>query len=127
MSAPKRYSDAQHPYSILRTAGDLVFVSGQLGVSDNEIVTGGIVAETKQAFANLVDALESVGLGLQDIVKITVYLSSMADRLAMDDVYVNVLAPPLPARTCFAVAELPFAARIELDVIANLRPDTATG
>jgi enamine deaminase RidA (YjgF/YER057c/UK114 family) len=62
MRDPKRFSDAQHPYSPLRTAGDLVFVSGQLGVADNEIVAGGIVAETQQAFANLVDALGSVGL-----------------------------------------------------------------
>jgi reactive intermediate/imine deaminase len=121
MSAPKRYSDAQHPYSLLREAGDLVFVSGQLGVADNEIVAGGILAETHQAFANLKAALGTVNLGLQDVVKVTIYLASMADRLAMDDVYVELMPARLPARTCFAVGELPFGARIELDVVAHLR------
>jgi reactive intermediate/imine deaminase len=118
-SAPKRFSDAKHPYSTTRTAAGLVFVSGQLGVADNEIVEGGVVPQTRQAFANLQRALESVGLGFADIVKITVYLASMTDRLAMDEVYLATLPEPLPARTCFAVGELPFGARVELDVIAE--------
>jgi reactive intermediate/imine deaminase len=118
-SAPKRFSDAKHPYSTTRTAGGLVFVSGQLGVADNEIVEGGVVAQTRQAFANLERALGSAGLGLADIVKITVYLASMTDRLAMDEVYIATLPEPLPARTCIAVGELPFGARVELDVIAK--------
>lgn len=118
MSAPKRFSDAKHPYSRLRVAGDLVFVSGQLGVADGEVVEGGIIAETRQAFANLSTTLSASGLGLGDIVKITVYLASMNDRLAMDDIYMELLPEPLPARTCFAVGELPFGARVELDVVA---------
>ena len=119
MSAPRRFSDAEHPYSPLRTAGDLVFVSGQLGVADGEIVDGGIVAETRQALTNLRAALATAGLGFPDIVKMTVYLASITDRLAMDDVYIATLPAPLPARTCFAVGELPFGARVELDAIAH--------
>lgn len=118
-SAPKRFSDAAHPYSPLRVAGDVVFVSGQLGVADGEIVRGGILAETRQAFANLAATLSTAGLGFPDIVKITVYLASMTDRHAMDEVYLATLPEPLPARTCFAVGELPFGARVELDVIAS--------
>ena len=117
-SAPRRFSDAQHPYSATRSAAGLVFVSGQLGVAGGEIVSGGIDAETRQAFRNLHTCLAAVGLDLEDIVKVTVYLASMSDRLAMDEVYVAVLTAPLPARTCFAVGELPFGARVELDVIA---------
>ncbi|MQA02454.1 MAG: hypothetical protein GEV07_06940 [Streptosporangiales bacterium] len=118
-AAPASYSDAQHPYSRVRgTAAGLVFVSGQLGVADGEIVPGGIVAETRQAFANLQDALASADLGFEHVVKITVYLASMTDRNAMDEVYLDVLPTPLPARTCFAVGELPFRARVELDAIA---------
>ena len=118
MSAPKRFSDAQHPYSPLRSAGDLVFISGQLGVAGGQIVDGGIVPETQQAFTNLRAALATAGLGLSDIVKTTLYLASMRDRLAMDDVYTATLPEPLPARTCFATGELPFDARVELDAIA---------
>jgi reactive intermediate/imine deaminase len=118
MAAPKRFSDAQHPYSPLRTAGDLVFLSGQLGVAGGQIVDGGIVPETRQAFTNLHAALATAGLGFPDIVKMTVYLASMSDRPAMDDVYIGTLSEPLPARTSFAVGELPFGARVELDAIA---------
>lgn len=88
-------------------------------MADGEIVSGGIAAETRQAFTNLAAALAAVGLGLSSIVKITVYLASMADRLAMDDVYIGLLSESLPARTCFAVGELPFGARVELDAIAH--------
>lgn len=116
---PLRYSDAEHPYSVTRTAGGLLFISGQLGVADGEIVDGGIVAEARQAFANLEQILTGSGLGFPDIVKITVYLASMTDRTMMDDVYIATLPEPLPARTCVAVGELPFRARIELDVVAR--------
>ncbi|SDY82166.1 Endoribonuclease L-PSP [Modestobacter sp. DSM 44400] len=83
-----------------------------------QIVDGGIVTETRQALTNLHAALATAGLAFPDIVKITVYLASMTDRLAMDDVYIATLPEPLPAPTCFAVGELPFGARVELDAIA---------
>jgi reactive intermediate/imine deaminase len=118
--APLRYSEAEHPYSVTRTAAGLLFVSGQLGVADGEIVSGGIIAETHQAFANLEQILTGAGVGFSDIVKITVYLASMTDRTVMDRIYRTTLPEPLPARTCVAVAELPFRARIELDVIARI-------
>lgn len=122
MNAPRRFTDAAHPYSLTRDAGPLVFVSGQLGVADGDIVAGGIVPETRQAFANLQAALQARGLQLDDIVKITVYLASMTDRNAMDEVYANALPEPLPVRTCIGVAELPYVARVELDAIALARP-----
>ncbi|MEO5833910.1 MAG: Rid family hydrolase [Nakamurella sp.] len=121
-AAPRRYSDAQHPYSTTRRAGGTLFVAGQLGVSDGDIVTGGVVAEARQAFANLTTALATEGLELSDVVKINVYLVDMADRTAMDEVYVESLTVPRPARTCIAVSQLPFGARIELDAIAAARP-----
>ena len=120
-AAPRRFSDAHHPYSAVRIAGGIAFLSGQLGVKSGDIVTGGIVAETQQCFANLESALRSIELDFTDLVKITVYLSKMSDRLPMDDVYMATLPHPLPARTCIAVGELPFGALIELDAIAGMR------
>lgn len=117
-AAPRRFSDAQHPYTTTRRAGEVLFVAGQLGVADGDIVPGGVAAEARQAFANLTAALAAEGLGLNDLVKVTVYLVDMADRTAMDEVYVATLPEPRPARTCIAVAELPFGARIELDAVA---------
>ncbi|MFE7441012.1 RidA family protein [Streptomyces chartreusis] len=120
--APTSPSQARHPYSPVRQTGSgLVYISGQLGVADGKVVEGGIVHETRQALANLASKLESVGLGLQDLVKITVYLASMDDRNAMDAIYQDTLPAPLPARTCIAVAELPYLARVEFDAIATSR------
>lgn len=117
--APLRFSEAEHPYSTTRAAGGLLLISGQLGVADGEIVAGGIIAETHQAFTNLQRILADAGLGFGDIIKITIFLASMADRTVVDYIYRATLPEPLPARTCVAVAELPFHARIELDVIAR--------
>jgi reactive intermediate/imine deaminase len=117
--APASPAQARHPYSPVRATGTgLFFVSGQLGLADGRIVPGGIAAETQQALENLRARLAAADLELHHIVKITVYLASMADRNAMDAVYEQTLAEPRPARTCIAVAELPYRARVELDVIA---------
>lgn len=117
--APTSPSRARHPYSPVRaTEAGLVYISGQLGTADGDIVEGGIVHETRQALANLQSRLASVGLELRHLVKITVYLASMDDRNAMDAIYQEALAEPLPARTCIAVAELPYKARVEFDAIA---------
>lgn len=122
-SAPTSPADARHPYSPVReTTTGIVFVSGQLGLADGALVDGGVAAQTRQAVDNLAARLASAGLGLEDIVKITVYLASMSDRNAMDEVYQSALTEPLPARTCIAVAELPYGARVELDAIAVRGP-----
>ncbi|WP_205844041.1 Rid family hydrolase [Nakamurella deserti] len=123
-TAPRRFSDAQHPYSTVRRAGDVLFVAGQLGVAGGDIVAGGVVAEARQAFANLTAALSAEDLTTADLVKVTVYLVDMADRPAMDEVYVATLGEPRPARTCVAVAQLPFGARIELDAVAAVASPT---
>ncbi|MEV5410323.1 pyridoxal-phosphate dependent enzyme [Thermopolyspora sp. NPDC052614] len=121
--APASPAQARHPYSPVReTEGGLVYISGQLGVADGRIVAGGVAAETRQALANLHGRLTSAGLDFRDLVKITVYLASMDDRNAMDAVYQETLPEPLPARTCIAVAELPYRARVELDAIAARGP-----
>ena len=117
--APADPAQARHPYSPVRGTGTgLFFVSGQLGLADGRVVAGGITTETEQALANLRTRLSAEGLEFRHIVKITVYLASMADRNAMDAVYQKILPEPRPARTCIAVAELPYRARVELDAIA---------
>ncbi|MFD9196251.1 RidA family protein [Streptomyces phaeochromogenes] len=117
--APTSPSGARHPYSSVRaTESGLVYISGQLGIADGDIVEGGTAHETRQALANLRSKLASVGLELRHLVKITVYLASMDDRNAMDAIYQEALPEPLPARTCVAVAELPYRARVEFDAIA---------
>jgi reactive intermediate/imine deaminase len=117
--APTSPSQARHPYSPVRESeGRLVYLSGQLGIAGGELVEGGIAHETRQALANVRSKLASAGLELRHLVKITVYLVSMDDRNAMDAIYQETLPEPLPARTCVAVAELPYGARVEFDAIA---------
>jgi reactive intermediate/imine deaminase len=114
----KRFSDAAHPYSTTRSGGGLIFVSGQLGVRDNEIVPGGIGPEARQALANLERCLAEQGCGTADVVKTTALLADLADRKEFDEIYMDFFAEPRPARTCYAAGALPYGARVELDVIA---------
>lgn len=115
---PKRFSDAAHPYSVTRTGAGLIFVSGQLGVRDNEIVSGGIGPETRQALANLERCLAEQGCGKADVVKTTVLLADLADRMEFDELYTDFFAEPRPARTCYAAGALPYGARVEVEAIA---------
>jgi reactive intermediate/imine deaminase len=115
---PKRFSDAAHPYSVTRTGAGLIFVSGQLGVRDGEIVPGGIGPETRQALANLERCLGEQGCGTADVVKATVLLADLGDRKELDALYMDFFAEPRPARTCYAAGALPYGARVEVDVVA---------
>jgi len=117
--APKRFSDADHPYSASRAAAGLIFVSGQLGVLDNEIVPGGIGTEARQALHNLKLCLAEHGLGPADVVKTTVLLADLADRIEFDTIYAEFFAEPRPARTCYAAGALPYGARVEVEAIAS--------
>ena len=117
--APKRFSDADHPYSSSRTGAGLIFVSGQLGVLDKEIVAGGIGAETRQALANLERCLGAHGSDRTAVLKTTVLLADLADRPEFDDIYANFFPEPRPARTCYAAGALPYGARVEIEAIAT--------
>jgi reactive intermediate/imine deaminase len=116
---PRRFSDADHPYSATRSTSGLVFVSGQLGVLDNEIVSGGIGAEARQALANLRNRLAEHDCGPADVVKTTVLLADLADRREFDSIYAEFFTEPRPARTCYAAGGLPYGARVEVEAIAS--------
>jgi reactive intermediate/imine deaminase len=116
---PKRFSDAAHPYSLTRTGAGLIFVSGQLGVRDGEIVPGGIGPEVRQALVNLKRCLAEQGCGPADVVKTTVLLADLADRKELDEIYMDFFAEPRPARTCYAAGALPYGARVEVEAIAS--------
>jgi 2-iminobutanoate/2-iminopropanoate deaminase len=96
------------PYSAIRQAGHTYYVSGQIGISRSTGKTAPDAAtQTECAILNLETVLRSVNLGLDDVVKTTVFLTSMADFAAMNDVYEQRFATPRPARSTVAVNELP--------------------
>lgn len=116
MSEPK----ALGPYSPVTRAGDLLFVSGQVGVVDGQIVSGGVAAETEQALANLGRVLEAEGAALADVVKTTVFLRHMRDLDIMNEVYTAAFGSHRPARSTVAVVELPAVALVEIEAVAHV-------
>jgi 2-iminobutanoate/2-iminopropanoate deaminase len=119
-AAPAPFQGA--PYSQAIRAGELVLVSGQLGIApgSSEVVGDSIEEQTEQVFANLRAILEEAGSGLDRLVKTTVFLVDLGDFAAMNDVYARHVGDRPPARSTIQVAALPSGARIEVDAVALL-------
>ena len=107
------------PYTPIVRAGDLLVVSGQLGLVDGEMVAGGVAAETTQALRNMEALLASEGASLADVVKTTVFLRHMRDFELMNEAYVAGFGDHRPASSAFAVAELPRLALVEIEAWAH--------
>lgn len=109
------------PYSqALDSGAGLVFVSGQLPVdpATGAFPEGGVQAQTRQTLTNAKSILEAAGLGMQNVVKTTVFLADMADFAAMNEIYAQFFSAPFPARSAVAVKTLPKGALIEFECIA---------
>ncbi len=112
------------PYSQAIATESFVFCSGQLGLDPTTgILVEGVEAQADRALRNLLGVLQAAGLTATDIVKTTLFLADMSDFAAVNSVYAAHMGEPPPARSTFAVAELPKGARIEIEAIA-LRPRT---
>jgi 2-iminobutanoate/2-iminopropanoate deaminase len=107
------------PYSHAIGFGELVFCSGQLGLdpATNELVDG-VEAQAERALSNLQAVLASAGLGLDDVVKTTIFLADMADFAKVNAVYGRFFAEPHPARSTVQVAALPKGGLVEIEAIA---------
>ena len=107
-------------YSQAIRSGDMVFCAGQLGVdpSTGELVEGGIEAQTERALKNLTAVLDAAGLSFDDVVKTTCFLADIADFDAFNGVYKTFVGDAPPARSTFAVKDLPRGARVEVEAIA---------
>jgi 2-iminobutanoate/2-iminopropanoate deaminase len=109
------------PYTPLVRAGDWLVVSGQVGLADGKLVTGGLEAELRQAIANLAGLLESGGASLRDVTKTTVFLKHLgSDYPRMNEVYMELFGDHRPARSAIGVAELPLGALVEVEAWAYL-------
>lgn len=109
------------PYSQAIEVSNLVFVSGQLPIdpATGEFAPGGIKEQTKQSLTNARAILQEAGTDLCKVVKTTVLLSEIADFGAMNEVYAEFFAAPYPARSAFAVKDLPKGALVEIEMIAE--------
>jgi 2-iminobutanoate/2-iminopropanoate deaminase len=112
------------PYSQAVRVGDMLFASGQVGLepATGQMVAGGITQQTVRALENVKAVLAQAGLDLSHVVKTTVFLKSMGDFAAMNEIYAKYLAPEgviAPARSTVAAAGLPKDALVEIEVIAK--------
>ena len=111
------------PYSQAVRVGDLLFASGQVALdpATGQLAQGGIAEQTVRALENVKAVLAEAGLTLANVVKTTVFLKSMGDFAAMNEIYAKYLAPEgvvPPARSTVAVAALPKDALVEIEVVA---------
>ncbi|HET8907698.1 MAG TPA: RidA family protein [Ktedonobacterales bacterium] len=109
------------PYSQAIAIDSMVFASGQIGLdpATGQLVDGDVQAQTHQALRNLTAVLEAAGSSLANVVKTTVFLTSMGDFAAMNEIYATYFGDEPPARSTVAVAELPKGARVEIEAIAT--------
>ena len=108
------------PYSQAIEVNGFVFASGQIPIvpATGEFVEGGIQEQTRQALTNASNILKQAGTDLGHVVKTTVFLSSITDFAAMNEIYAQFFTEPYPARSAVAVKDLPKGALVEVEVLA---------
>lgn len=114
------------PYSPVRQAGDLYFVSGQVGVDPaTKAAPQDVVEQVRQALTNLKATLEGAGLSLEQVVKTTLFVTDMNEFSRVNEVYVEFFPEPRPARSTVGVSQLPNIAdnpiKFEIEAIAMAR------
>lgn len=111
-----------HPYSQARRVGDLVFVSGALSVDEAFVPVRGVPASIEAATAGMARRLASVGASLEDVVKVTYFVTDVALRDDVNLHFADIFPHPRPARTFVEVSRLPYGADVEIDAVAHLAP-----
>lgn len=118
ISAPNAPA-AVGPYCHAKLAGDTLYTSGQLGLipATGELPQG-VEAQAAQALDNLKAVLAAAGMGLEDVVKTTVFLADMNDFATINAVYAKYFPGEAPARSCVQVAALPKRGLFEIEAVA---------
>lgn len=117
-AAPSGPGGRSLPFTKAVRAGDFVFVSGQVPMgADGEIVAGDIVTQTQQTIENVKSILHSLGLGLEHVIKATVWLADTRDFWPFNKVYLEYFGAALPARSCVR-ADMMVDCKVEIEVVA---------
>lgn len=116
----KKAPKAIGPYVQANKVGELIFCSGQLGITPEtgKLVEGGVLEEAKQVFKNIQAVLEEAGSSMNHVVKTLVLLKDVSDFVEVNKIYAEQFNDVLPVRSAFQVADLPLNANIEIEVIA---------
>ena len=115
-NAPK----AVGPYSPVVRAGNMVFLSGQVGLDPKtgQLVGADIQSQTKQVLTNLKTVLEGVSLSFRNVAKTTIFLTNLANFQTVNALYAEALGEHKPARSTIQVSALPLGAIVEIEMIA---------
>ena len=116
-----RIAKAVGPFSAAIRYGDFTFLSGQVAQdpATGKLIDGDVEAQAEQIFANIGAVLQAAGKSFDDVVRVGVYLTDMADFAVMNAVYAKYVDEPYPARTAIAVAALPLGAKVEIDLVVG--------
>src|SRR4030043_1491095 len=116
----ERAPEAIGPYSQAIQAGNFLFLSGQIPLDPKtgELVKGDIRQQTRQVLENIKGVLESQGLGMEDVVKATIFLKDIGNFNQVNEVYATYFPSSPPSRSTVEVAKLPRDADIEIEAIA---------
>ncbi len=112
--------EAIGPYSQGVRVGDWLYVSGQIPLdpATGQLVAGDVEAQMERVLASVRAILEAADMGLNDVVKVTLYLTDLNDFAVVNGVYGRYFVAPYPARATIGVAALPKGARVEMDAVA---------
>lgn len=115
--APK----AVGPYSQAVQLGDFLFCSGQISINPQtqEVFTGDIQKQTEMVLANVEAVLKQANMNFSNVVKTTIFLTSMADFTTVNEIYAKKFIGNPPARSTVAVAGLPKGVNVEIEVLAH--------
>lgn len=117
---PKTSPAPVGPYSHAVRVGDFLFCSGQIPLdAEGQLVPGDIRAQTEQVLRNVRAILDDQKLAFEHVVKTTVFLTSLGDFAAMNEVYARFFTGHPPARSTVQVAALPKGANVEIEVVAH--------
>ncbi len=108
------------PYSPALKVGNLIFASGQIPIDPKteKMIEGDIKAKTRMVLENLKAVLEPYSIGLENVVKITIFLKDMNNYARVNKIYGEYFKEKFPARSCIEVSRLPKDADIEIEAIA---------
>ena len=108
------------PYSHMVRVGHMLYLSGQIALNPDtmELNAANTETEVRQIFKNIDAVLQAGGADLNDIVKLTVFITDLEQFNSVNVVMSELLSPPYPARSTVQVAALPRSATVEVEAIA---------
>ena len=109
------------PYSQAVKAGGLMFISGQIPLNPEtgDLVSGSIEDEANQVIQNIKSICEAAGHGMEDIVKITIFLTDLGNFATVNDVMKKHFSEPYPARATVEISGLPLGVNVEIEAIVS--------